>query len=87
MIAKLDRTILDLDAAIKLNPGFVLALFNRGVAYHAKREPARAIADYDQAIKLNPRDAVAYYSRGLAHKDRRQMPGAGPAQHPANRIV
>jgi tetratricopeptide (TPR) repeat protein len=43
------------------------AHFNRGLAYHAKRELDHAIADYDRAVALNPEFAQAYNGRGKAY--------------------
>ena len=50
----IDRAIEDYDQAIRLNPNFAEAFYNRGVAYDGKGQPDRAIEDYDQAIRLNP---------------------------------
>jgi tetratricopeptide (TPR) repeat protein len=46
-----DRAIVDYDEAIKLNPDFFNAWYDRGNAYHAKGDYDRAIQDYDEAIK------------------------------------
>ena len=43
-------------------------LTNRGNAYQAKGDLARAIADYDRAIQLNPAFADAYNNRGAAYR-------------------
>ena len=49
-----DRAIQDFDQAIKLNPNYAIAFYNRGNAYRLKGQHDRAIQDLDQAIKLNP---------------------------------
>jgi tetratricopeptide (TPR) repeat protein len=46
------RAVLDLDNAIRLNPGNARALKNRGLAYQAKGDTARADADLDAAKQL-----------------------------------
>jgi tetratricopeptide (TPR) repeat protein len=46
------------------------ALNNRGIAWKATGEPARALADYSEAIRLDPSNADAYFNRGNAAHDR-----------------
>lgn len=42
----------------------VVAYTNRGIAFHEKREYARAIRDFDLALKYDPNYATAYLNRG-----------------------
>ncbi|RHJ81912.1 tetratricopeptide repeat protein [Parabacteroides sp. AM08-6] len=56
----------DYDMAIKLNPGFVYAYFNRGNLRCALRDFRAAILDYNEAIRRDPEFAEAYFNRGLA---------------------
>lgn len=56
----------DYDMAIKLNPDFVYAYFNRGNLRCAQRDFRAAIQDYSEAIKRDPEFAEAYFNRGLA---------------------
>ena len=52
--------------AIKLNPEFVYAYFNRGNLRCAQRDFRAAILDYNEAIRHDPDFAEAYFNRGLA---------------------
>ncbi len=53
--------------AIALDPNYVFAYNNRGLAYDNKGQYDRAIEDYNKAIALDPNLATAYYNRGLAY--------------------
>jgi tetratricopeptide (TPR) repeat protein len=52
--------------ALRLDPQNASAYYNRGLAWKALKDYAKAIADLDEAIRLNPRDAEAWNNRGLA---------------------
>ena len=56
----------DYDMAIKLNPEFVFAYFNRANLRCAQRDFRAAILDYNEAIRHDPEFAEAYFNRGLA---------------------
>ena len=56
----------DYDMAIKLNPEFVYAYFNRANLRCALRDYRAAIVDYTEAIERDPEFAEAYFNRGLA---------------------
>ena len=64
----LDRAIADFDEAIRLNPQYSVAFFNRALAYNRKGDRDRAIADYGEAIRLDPRNAAALNNRGVIYK-------------------
>jgi tetratricopeptide (TPR) repeat protein len=61
-----DSAIANFTEAIRLNPNFASAYYNRGRAYSMKDDRDRAIADYTEAIRLDPNKADAYYFRGNA---------------------
>ena len=62
--ASIDRAIADFTEAIELQPDFADAYYNRGIAYHEKREYDRAIVDYTMTIGLKPDLVEAYNNRG-----------------------
>ena len=57
----------DLGAAISLDPGYLSAYVNRGVAAHGLGDHAAAVADFDHAIGVDPErlDAYAHRARAL----------------------
>ncbi len=57
--------IKDLDKAIKLNPTFSFAYYNRGNVKCMQKNFTEAISDYTQAVKFLPDMAQAYFNRGL----------------------
>ncbi|MBD2414178.1 tetratricopeptide repeat protein [Nostoc calcicola FACHB-3891] len=59
----------DYNEAIKINPNFAKAYYNRGNAHYDLGEKQEAIEDYNQAIKLNSKYAEAYYQHGLLEQD------------------
>jgi tetratricopeptide (TPR) repeat protein len=63
-----------------------IALHNRGNAYSAQRDYARAIADYDTAIRFNPQDASVFYSRGNAFYAQREYARAVADRDEAARL-
>ena len=59
--------------AVRLNPNFTEACYNRGNAKHALGQHQAALADYDAALRLNPNFTAAYYHRGLANLELHQV--------------
>lgn len=55
----------DYDTAIRLNPDFYYAYYNRGEIFSLEKNYVAALADYDQAIQREPRFAEAYFNRGI----------------------
>jgi Tfp pilus assembly protein PilF len=60
------------DAALRLEPDNVSALWMRGLAHWKKSDPVKAIADYTSALKQDARMAPAYRDRGIAYMDKKQ---------------
>ena len=56
--------ILAYNEAIRLNPNFFEAYYNRGIVRYELGDKQAAIEDYNQAININPNLAHAYNNRG-----------------------
>ena len=61
------------DKSIALEPGYLAALNNRGVALLALHQPLEAIASYDSALALDPDFTEAIYNRGDALRELRRF--------------
>jgi Tfp pilus assembly protein PilF len=57
----------DLDRAVALNPGYVKAYYDAGLACQGQGDQARAIGYYSRAIGCDSGNAEAYNSRGIAY--------------------
>jgi tetratricopeptide (TPR) repeat protein len=53
----IDHAIVDLTEAIKINPSFAEAYYNRGAAYYNKGNNYEAIADFQKASEIDPYNA------------------------------
>ena len=73
MLGQIDKAIAAYSHAIKLNPNYIYAYSNRGLAYIAKREVDRAIEDFNVAINLNPNESGIYSNRGLAYLNKDEV--------------
>jgi tetratricopeptide (TPR) repeat protein len=58
--------------AIRIDPKFVLAYYNRALTLQQMGNDQRAIRDYSEAIRLEPHFADAYASRGTAYENLNQ---------------
>jgi tetratricopeptide (TPR) repeat protein len=65
------KSIVDFDDAIKLDPKYMLAYYNRGRSFHAEKDYDKALADFDEAIRLNAKAGHAYLNRGQAWMKKR----------------
>jgi len=55
--------------AIRLDPGYAAAYYNKGLAYQDLKQYRQSIKDYNQAIRLDPNFTSAYNNRGNAYSD------------------
>ncbi|MGC1299159.1 MAG: tetratricopeptide repeat protein, partial [Alloacidobacterium sp.] len=74
------------DKAIRLDPGYAFAHYNRGLARKAEGDVEGALADYDEAIQLNPDDADFYNARGVARYENGDLKRALPDYDKAIRL-
>jgi tetratricopeptide (TPR) repeat protein len=58
--------------AIRIDPRFVLAYYNRALTLQQVGDEQRAIRDYSEAIRLEPHFADAYTGRGAAYENLKQ---------------
>jgi tetratricopeptide (TPR) repeat protein len=58
--------------AIRIDPKFVLAYYNRAITLQQVGDEQRAVRDYSEAIRLEPRFADAYAGRGAAYENLKQ---------------
>jgi tetratricopeptide (TPR) repeat protein len=57
-----DKAISGYTEAIRLDPTYVAAYFERGNAYLDKKNYHKAISDYNEVISLDPKYVTAYYN-------------------------
>jgi len=62
----INLAIIEFTKAIEINPRYVEAYHERGLAYDAKGEYDLAISDYNKVIEINLRYERAYNHRRLA---------------------
>lgn len=56
----------DFSNALKLNPNFTQAYYNRGLCFYSSNQYDLAINDFNTATQQNPNFTQAYYMRGLS---------------------
>ena len=62
-----DNAISHYSKAIEIDPKFVKAYNNRGIAYIWKKEFKLAIADFTKAIELDPKNGKPYNNRAIVY--------------------
>jgi len=73
ILCTIASAIPDFDTAIRLNPKYIDAYNNRGIAYFSKGQYDRAIADHTEAIRLDPKNAVIFYNRGFVYERKGEL--------------
>jgi len=54
------------EQAIRLDPNYALAYYNKGVALENLKRYDEALVAYEQTIRFNPNFALAYFGKGNA---------------------
>ncbi len=62
-----DRQIDDYTQAIRINPNYASAYYNRGLAFRQQNRLDDAIADYSAALRIEQKHDI-YNNRGVAHE-------------------
>ncbi|MGB3639619.1 MAG: tetratricopeptide repeat protein, partial [Rivularia sp. (in: cyanobacteria)] len=62
--------------ALQVNPEFVDAYYQRGLAYYDLGHIPQAVFDYDQVLKRDSYNVDVYYCRALARLALKNLPGA-----------
>lgn len=63
-----EDAILDYDHAINLNPSYVSAWNNKGIALYRLKRFEDAISCYDKALEVDPNHANAWYNKAKAFR-------------------
>src|SRR5262249_11727623 len=69
---KFDNAIADFTEAIRLDPKFVAAYYNRSRSYLRKRDYDRALADAEETTRIDPNYVSGYGQAGYVLKDMHQ---------------
>jgi tetratricopeptide (TPR) repeat protein len=64
-----EAAMLEYDEAIRLDPEYARAYYDRGTIYSTLGQYEQAILEYDEAIRLDPKDVWAFGNRGSAYLD------------------
>ncbi len=62
--------------AIRLNPDYILAYYNRGIAHRDRGAIESALQDFEQAIRLKPDFGAAFNNRGTVLQAKGDLEGA-----------
>lgn len=61
-----------LSLAIKKDPNYYEAYYNRGVVFYLLKDYPKALDDFSKAISIDPKNPSAYASRGEVHEIMRE---------------
>lgn len=64
-----DQAIVEYNKAIELDPKYVTAYYNRGIAYFTEGKIEQAISEFTNALQIDPMYVGAYYNRGFAYSE------------------
>ena len=68
----LERAMVDLDAALRLDPKYVPALIERAYLWLWRNKLDQALADVSKAIELDPRNSYAFVERGVFEYNKKE---------------
>jgi len=71
-VREYEKAIADYGDALRLDPKWSHAYFNRANAYKALKEYGKAVGDYSEAIRFDAKAADAYFNRAGAYKARKE---------------
>jgi tetratricopeptide (TPR) repeat protein len=63
----IDRCMVDIEEAIRLDPANAVAVGGRGDVYLVRKDYERALAAYTKAASLDPNNALVLIGRGMAY--------------------
>jgi tetratricopeptide (TPR) repeat protein len=63
----IDRCLVDIEEAIRLDPANAVAVGGRGDVYLVRKDYERALAAYTKAASLDPNNALVLIGRGMAY--------------------
>jgi tetratricopeptide (TPR) repeat protein len=69
----LDRALVEVEAAIRLNPKYATAYGGRGVIYREQGKTDLALRDFTRAIELGPDRPWTYFTRGALYAEVKQL--------------
>ncbi|MDF3821540.1 tetratricopeptide repeat protein [Leptospira sp. 96542] len=75
-IGKFREAIIEFNSAIRTDPNYADAYYNRGNSHRALGEHENAIKSYTEAIGQNPRFSLAYMNRALEYQSIKNYPEA-----------
>ena len=81
------KAVEDYDRAIKLDPKFVEAYYNRGLSERDLRQFDKAMSDFSEAVRLDPQFARAYVTRAALFVRRGSIAKAAKDYRAASRTV